>query len=366
MKLPSYLRLLSIIIVLSLTMACSKDENTPRGPSGTNNPSTNPSEWLIPENEVRDGGPGKDGIPSVDAPVFSDVPDISFLNNNDLVIGYKVGNEIRAYPHPILDWHEIVNDGIAGKKFAITYCPLTGTGIAWNRKLNGEETTFGVSGLLYNSNLIPYDRKTDSNWSQMRLECVNGELANTSVETYPVFETSWATWKKMFPGSKVMTRATGFNRAYGNYPYGAYRENEALIFGVTPDDSRLHRKERVLGIIIDGEAKTYRFKDFDDQNVNVLNDEYKSKKVVIVGSKADNYLMAFERVSSGGATLEFTAIQGEASVVMQDNEGNKYNIFGEMVEGNQDILAALPKLDSYIGYWFAWGAFYPNPSIHGQ
>ena len=118
--------------------------------------------WLIPVNEVFGGGPGKDGIPAISNPKFKPDSTITFLSDDDLVIGVKFEGQLRTYAHLILDWHEIVNDNLGQRYFALTYCPLTGSAIAWDRNLGGEVTTFGVSGLLYNTNLIPYDRATDS------------------------------------------------------------------------------------------------------------------------------------------------------------------------------------------------------------
>ncbi|MEM6806653.1 MAG: DUF3179 domain-containing (seleno)protein, partial [Bacteroidota bacterium] len=129
-------------------------------------------DWLVPQDEVFDGGPGKDGIPSIDEPRFIDADAANFISENDLVVGYADGNEAKAYPHVILDWHEIVNDETNNFPHAIVYCPLTGSATGWERTIDGKKTTFGVSGLLYNTNIIPYDRETDSNWSQMSLKCV--------------------------------------------------------------------------------------------------------------------------------------------------------------------------------------------------
>ena len=168
--------------------------------------------WIIPEDEIYDGGPGKDGIPSIDDPKFISVDQVDFLNNNDLVLGVKNGENIKVYPHSILNWHEITNDKVGDTHIAVTYCPLTGTGVGWNRKINGESTTFGVSGLLYNSNLIPYDRKTESHWSQMLSKSVEGELVTTEAETFQLVETTWKTWKtwkNMYPGAKVLSTKTG-------------------------------------------------------------------------------------------------------------------------------------------------------------
>ncbi|MEM9937151.1 MAG: DUF3179 domain-containing protein, partial [Bacteroidota bacterium] len=211
--------------------SCNDDTN-PGPTSGQGGVPTNNS-WLIPQELVFDGGPGKDGIPSIDNPAFISVNEVDFLDDNDLIIGFREGDVVRGYPHPILDWHEIVNDEVGNTKIALTYCPLTGTASGWNRVINGTETTFGVSGLLYNTNLIPYDRNTDSNWSQMRLDCVQGTLRGTAVDLLPVLETSWSTWKKLYPTAEVLSTNTGFSRNYSRYPYGDYRTNDNnLIFPV--------------------------------------------------------------------------------------------------------------------------------------
>ena len=362
--------LFSMIIFLS---ACSEDsEVNPNPPvnqpgSGGNSPS-DPNEWLLPINQVFDGGPGKDGIPSVDAPRFSAVRDVDYLDDDDLVLGIKVGSEVRAYPHPILDWHEIVNDHVNGLNVAITYCPLTGTGIGWDRSFNGQVTTFGVSGLLYNNNLIPYDRATDSNWSQMLLKSVNGIRIREEIETHQLVEMSWPTWKRLFPNSKVMNLQTGFDRRYSVYPYGDYKtNNNFLLFPLTNDDSRLERKERGLGVIVNDQAKFYRFEDFDDASVVLEQDNFNGKDLVVVGSKEQNFLIAYESRLQDGTLLQFAPVTegDDPSVVMEDMEGNRWNIFGELISGPRQ-LGQLKPVDSYIGYWFAWGAFYPGLEIHNQ
>ena len=213
--------------------------------------------WLIPQSEVHDGGPGKDGIPALINPEAVPASEATFMDGGELVVGVRVGNQVRAYPHSILDWHEIINDTIQGTSFAITYCPLTGTGIGWSRVLSGGATTFGVSGLLYNSNLILYDRATDSNWSQMQGRSINGEHIGEDIETVQVIETTWNTWKTLFPQTEVVSRSTGHNKPYGVYPYGNYRTSNDLIFPVSRNDTRLPRKERVHGIRVDDATKVY-------------------------------------------------------------------------------------------------------------
>ncbi|MCI4667795.1 MAG: DUF3179 domain-containing protein [Bacteroidia bacterium] len=225
---------------------------------------SNSQEWLVPAERVFDGGPGKDGIPSVDNPEFAGKDDIAYLQPEDLIVGIKRGEVIKAYPHRILDWHEIVNDRVGTDlSLAVTYCPLTGTASGWNRMLGGEETTFGVSGLLYNTNLIPYDRKSDSYWSQMRFDCIFGENKGEQAELISLVETTWQTWVNMYPETEVMTVNTGFVRNYAIYPYGDYRTNgERLIFPLEYDDSRLGRKDRVHAVIVGEKAKVYPMTEF--------------------------------------------------------------------------------------------------------
>lgn len=335
----------TLLAVLPLLLACNQDG------AGT---------WLIPEAQVLDGGPGKDGIPSVDNPQFTTVNEADpALFDRELVVGVRVGNEVRAYPHFILDWHEIVNDKVNGLPMAINYCPLTGTAMAWDRVINGAETTFGVSGLLYQSNIIPFDRLTESNWSQLEVKAVEGELSGTAPKVYPIVETTWETWKKMYPETKVMTRETGFARSYGQYPYGDYRINQDwLIFPVTNRDERLPFKERVHAIQIDGTMQSYRQSLFTD-SVTVLNDALADRQIVVAGSEADNLFVSYGRKLSDGTVLELQALQGELPILMTDQEGNRWDVFGEALSGPRkgSQLAVYPSM---MGYWFSFGAFYPN------
>lgn len=321
-------------------------------------------DWLIPINEVYDGGPGKDGIPALLNPIFVSAQEASYLSDNDLVIGVKIGNEIRAYPHPILDWHEIVNDDIAGTQLAITYCPLTGSGIAWNRVVAGTSTTFGVSGLLYNSNLIPYDRATNSNWSQMLMQSVNGAQSGTFAETHHIVETTWRTWKTMYPATKVVSSQTGYSRPYGQYPYGDYKTNSTLLFPVSNSDSRLARKERVLGILVGEKTKVYRLASYPE-NIGVANDLFNNVPIAAAGSKGLNFILAFESQLNDGTTLIFDAVQNSLPIVMVDQEGTKWDIWGKGVEGPRAGTELRPAR-SYVAYWFAWAAFYPGADIHGN
>jgi len=346
-----------------LLMGC---EEEPENNGDSSSPGSDSlKSWAIPRDEVFDGGPGKDGIPALEDPEFISAEAADFMSDDELVIGFVVGDEARAYPHHILDWHEIINDRVGEVNIALTYCPLTGTGIGWNREIDGMVTTFGVSGLLYNSNLIPYDRKSNSNWSQMRLDCVNGELRGKEVETFPIIETTWLTWKEMYPNTKVVSRNTGHNRNYGRYPYGNYRTSHSyLIFPVSNEDDRLPNKERVLGIVQSGSVRVYSFSSFGDA-VSVVNDELNGKNFVIVGNKEDNFMVSFSNDMGDGSTLSFSAVQGQYPVVMTDDEGNLWDVSGRAVAGpRKDARLDVPP--SFIGYWFSFAAFYPDLSIYGD
>lgn len=321
--------------------------------------------WSIPRDEVFDGGPGKDGIPALTEPEFISAQSADYLSDDDLVIGFVLGDEARAYPHDILDWHEIVNDQVGDVNISVTYCPLTGTGIGWNRDIDGNVTTYGVSGLLFNSNLIPYDRGSNSNWSQIRLDCVQGELKGRKVETFHLVETTWLTWKKMYPGTKVLSKNTGYSRDYGRYPYGNYRtDNDNLIFPVANEDDRIPNKERVLGIINAGSVRVYRFADFGE-TVSVIQDTLRGKDIVITGNSKDNFMLAFVNDPGDGVALSFSAVQDQYPVVMTDDEGNMWDVSGRAVAGTRKD-AQLVLLPSFLGYWFSFAAFYPDLTIYGD
>ena len=318
--------------------------------------------WTIPQNEVFDGGPGKDGIPALLDPAFIAATEATYLNNSDLVLGIKRGNEVRAYPHKILDWHEIINDEIDGFPFAVTYCPLTGTGIGWEREVDGQITTFGVSGLLYNTNLIPYDRLTESNWTQIGLDCVNGPSQGNRAKLVQLVETSWKTWKEMYPDTRVVSEETGYGRDYSFYPYGNYRtDHSTVLFPISPDDDRLPRKTRVHGIIVKGKAKVYRLPSFEG-GYSIINTTFQGEKLIVLGSQASNLVVSFYRMLDDGTELNFSVVSGEGEAILQDQEGNRWNVFGEALSGPRQGQRLTPT-ESFMGYWMAFGSFYPKPEI---
>lgn len=339
------------LVVLSAVILFTACEEV-NEPEGTNIGGT----WDLPSDRIYDGGPGKDGIPALSNPEFITATQVDFLDENDLVVGIRVGDEIRAYPHKILDWHEIVNDDFATGNIAITYCPLTGSAIGWNRNINGNVTTFGVSGLLYNTNLMPYDRASNSTWSQMSLKCVNGSLIGRPADLYPLVETNFGTWLKMFPDSKVQTLNTGYDRdGYVNSPYGDYRENhERFLFPPDFIDGRYDSKEEVLGISIGEESIAYNISNFGD-GISIIDTTLAGNKILIVGSGSDYFAAAFNFPIHSG-DIEFSPLENSYPLVFKDNEENKYDIFGRVLEGPR-TGEKLSNPTSYVAYWFAWAVF---------
>lgn len=320
------------------------------------------SDWSVPKDQVFDAGPGWDGIPALEAPQFVLADEALYLGDEDLVMGYKSGDDIRAYPHVILDWHEIINDEINGDKLAVTYCPLTGTGIGWNRVINGRESTFGVSGLLYNTNLMPYDRATNSIWSQVLNASVHGTLQDKKVGLFPLVETTWKNWKNMYPETKVVSEDTGYSRNYGTYPYGSYKWIENVFFPISTKDERIFAKERVLGVVMEWGAKVYRFEHIDPDasgKVNVILDSFGPQALVVVGNK--NFMVAYKMSGVKGA-MDFIPLQDQLPLAFKDNLGNKYDVFGVVQEG-RNLGERLELVTSFMGYFFSFGTFYPAPEI---
>ncbi|GAB4187084.1 MAG: DUF3179 domain-containing protein [Calditrichia bacterium] len=347
MKTILYFKILSAIILV--TFSCSNSVETSTG--------SIQGDWLIPSNKVVDGGPGRDGIPSIDHPKFITVDQVDFLDDPDLIILVKQNNIIHGYPHRILDWHEIVNDQINDTYFSVTYCPLTGTALVWNRKFDDQVTTFGVSGLLYNSNLIPYDRNTQSNWSQMKILCVNGPLIGERPQQLPMIETTWATAKVLFPEMEVLSTDTGYDRNYFRYPYGNYKFTDQLLFDVEVNDNRLPKKERVFGVI--GNIRTVIFRGTDFEGViELIEINIDDQRVLVAGSNLHNFAMAFT-IPEQDSLLTFTTTEKPMPALFKDNRNNTYNIFGEIIEGPEENNQ-LEFHSSYMGYWFAWPSFWNN------
>ncbi|MEM7385594.1 MAG: DUF3179 domain-containing protein [Verrucomicrobiota bacterium] len=207
---------------------------------------------IIPRTEIFHGGPARDGIPAILEPRFLSIPEVDYMESGDLLLSMTVGDETRAYPFRILNWHEIVNDQIGDEAFAVTYCPLCGTAATFNRRINDRILTFGVSGLLYFDNVLMYDHQTESLWSQLFLQSVTGPQFRTRLEWVDSRQMNWAAWKEAFPDGKVLSTETGFNRAYDRNPYAGYEEDDRIFFPIDNIRDDLEIKDWVYGVLLDG------------------------------------------------------------------------------------------------------------------
>jgi len=351
-------RIILSIAVALLVAGCGGGGGSGGGGNGEGNTGFT---WLIPADEIVDGGPGKDGIPAIDQPDFDDASTIGSVQPDDLVIVLRDGFITKAYPHDVMDWHEVVNDSPSDDPFTMSYCPLTGSAVAW-KGANTARSSFGVSGLLYNSNLILYDRDTDSSWAQMLQKSVWGPRAGQEPERIQVIEMSFRALLDMYPHAHVLTRNTGWERNYGIYPYGRYKTEAGLLFPVSNEDNRLHPKTRVIGIHSDTSSKVYQLDRFG-ATTQAVNDQFEDLSIVAVGNSALNFAAIFERELSDGTILTLSPVQDDLPNVMSDAEGNVWDIFGTAVSGPR-VGTQLVMTRSFTAYWFAWVAFFEDAQIH--
>ncbi len=274
----------------------------------------------IPTEKIFSGGPPKDGIPAIDHPIFVDVDQAHFLKKTDKVLGIYINGIAKAYPIKILNWHEIVNDQFKDQSIVVTYCPLCGTGVAFDALVSGEKLDFGVSGLLYNSDVLLYDRQTQSLWSQLLAAAVTGKYINTSLAMIPMEHTTWEHWKNKYQKTKVLSTNTGFSRDYERNPYAGYEQSRRLFFSVSHEaPSHYHPKERVIGIEVNGVHKAYPFSELSQHKDKQFTDTIAGEKVIIHWDEASQ----------------------SARITDQDNQ----------------LLAATTS------FWFAWFTFYPNTLV---
>jgi len=205
---------------------------------------TNMSLHSIDLEKILDGGPGKDGIPALDKPVITTIAeaDPSITDDVDGLL-VLVGKTARFYPYNIIVWHEIVNDVIEGKHLLVTFCPLCGSAIVYEAEVDGKPEIFGVSGKLYESNLLMYDKTTESLWSQVQGEAVVGDKTSTRLTLYPSQVVSFKTIREKYPRAEILSTDTGYRRNYSVYPYGNYGSTDDLFFPVSVTDTRLPAKE---------------------------------------------------------------------------------------------------------------------------
>jgi hypothetical protein len=229
---------------------------------------------LIPAAKIHAGGPPRDGIPSIDRPQFIHASENQLLKPDSLVIGIELNGISRAYPIAILNWHELVNDTIGSSAVVVSYCPLCGTALVFDATMADDQLQFGVSGLLYNSDLLLYDRTTESLWSQITGEAISGPMKGNRLRLLPAVLTRWQRWQTEHPDTQILSTETGYQRDYSRSPYGDYDNSPVMYFPVEFLSKRYHPKERVLGVEIDGQFKAYPFAELAKRgDQQVLNDQ---------------------------------------------------------------------------------------------
>ncbi len=274
------------------------------------------SDPLVPVNEILSGGPPRDGIPAINNPQFISASETT-LAGDAKVIGVRSGEETKAYPIKILNWHEVVNDKINGVAIVITYCPLCGSGVVFRSEVNGKNLTFGVSGLLYNSDVLLYDRENESLWSQLRSGAVTGPLSGTALEMFPSQMVTWNQWRSRYPNTLVLTEETGFARDYARDPYIGYAQTEDIYFPISNFSNKLHSKEIVLGVEINGNYKAYPVSDLKGKN-GTITDKFQGTDL----------------------TIAFDKTAGTAWMQSPQN------------------------VNSTLLFWFAWYAFHPDTEVY--
>jgi hypothetical protein len=314
--------------------------------------------------ETDAGGPGRDGIRALDFPQYVETGSSSgAISEHSRVLGIVHDGVAAAYPIVLLWWHEIVNDTVGGLPVLVSYCPLTGSGIAFDPRVDGEARIFGVSGLLYENNLIMFDRQTESLWNQMLLGAQCGPTRGTSLARVPVVETTWGQWLSMYPDSRLVSRNTGFNISYGAYPYDDYddEDNSSRAFPGSRFSNERPPKELGLGVYDGKDAVIFPFGVFEDtgDRFSVTNDSLNGMSFVVTFDTDSRTAIPFRGLVIG-QNLSFTVPDPNVLVMMDVETGSTWNQVGEAISGPMagETLGRID--DSYVAFWFAWPVYSPG------
>jgi hypothetical protein len=323
----------------------------------------------------------RNGIPAIDDPVFITPGEAHWLDQREPVISLEIDGEARAYPLQIMTWHEIVNDVIGGTPVAVTFCPLCNTAIAYERPgIDGEITTFGTSGKLINSNLVMYDRATESLWPQVTGVALTGPQEGQSLGRIPAQIVSWADFQRAYPNGTVLSRDTGHDRRYGDNPYPGYDEVGKAPFLYSGEvDGRLAAVERVLGVSVGDEVVAFpyfRLQQLAEGGLSIVQTKIASEPVVVfwkagaVSALDETRIAASRDVGAGAAfsrklgadILSFTV---ERRRILDVSTRTSWDIFGRGVAGRLkgERLETLNMTDSF---WFDWAAFHPDTRVWRQ
>jgi hypothetical protein len=311
-------------------------------------------------------GAAKDAIPALTDPPLVSARDAAagYLRDRFRVVGIRAGSSYIAVPHNILWWHEIVNLNLADVQLAVTYCPLTGSAIVFDRgSVGGAE--LGVSGLLFQNNLILYDRRSDSSlFPQMMRQGACGPDSGRTLRTYPATEMTWESWKSLHPDTRVVSGATGYARDYTRYPYGSYEApgDSSTLYPMDPFDTTRPPKERVLGLPdgTDG-GIAFPFGELSDpaQPRRAIPYVREGAPVVILWDEAGQSAAAFHR-RLDGQTLDLMVQEGQ---FVDLQTGSVWTMDGLAIDGPL-LGSQLRAVDhAFVAFWFAWAGFQPNTEI---
>ena len=338
-------------------------------------PGTDFTRYSVEPREVLSGGPPKDGIPPVDAPVFEDVEKAGkWLHPDEPVIAAHIAGQARAYPLQILIWHEIVNDTVGEVPVSVTFCPLCNASIVFDRRFAGTVLDFGTTGLLRHSDLIMYDRQTQSWWQQFTGESIVGELTGGKLERVASSIVSFRAFADTYPEGRVLSRNTGARRPYGQNPYPGYDDiNSSPFLFPGAVDGRLPPMERVLGIRIGGSSRIYPFSRIEPGAV--IEGQIGDTPYLVAHTGALLSALDERDISASLRVAEVVAWQrrtGSDTQVLsffrngeklEDREtGSTWNALGIAIAGPLEGSRLLP-LDSGVHFAFAWLAFDPSTEI---
>lgn len=335
-------------------------------------------EPLVDVSEIISGGPPPDGIPPIDEPKFEPAGEVTWLTDKEPAMVLEIDGDARAYPLQVMTWHEIVNDTVGGVPVTVTFCPLCNTAYGYLRpEVNGEVTTFGTSGSLYHSNLVMYDRASESWWPQALGEAVTGPLTGARLERIPTQIASWNDFRSQFPDGKVLSRDTGFDRRYGENPYPGYDnvENEPFLF-TGEIDGRLAAVERVLGVEEGEEVVAFPYFKLSEaatDDAAAINDEIGGRAVAVFwlrGTASALDSASFESSRDVGAAAAFArkvngrtlTFEATGSEIRDKQTLSTWNIFGKATAGELEGQQLKP-LDHHDSFWFDWAAFHPDTIV---
>lgn len=320
----------------------------------------------------------EDSIPAVDHPKLAPVSAVTYLKPQEPVIEVTVRGDARAYPLQILMWHEIINDVVGGVPLSVTFCPLCYTALVYERpKIDGRYTTFGTSGKLFNSNLVMYDRVSDSLWPQVTGQAVSGSAAGAVLERHAAQIVSWDEFRTSFPAGKVLTRNTGYNRPYGENPYPGYDDIDSQPFLFTGRvDGRLAAVERVLGVSMDGQSVAFpylRLQDVARARLATVNTRVAGHPLLVLWRRGATSALdapTIPRSREVGSAAAFVRRVGDRVLVFESRgrhlvdrqTRSRWDQFGRAVAGSLKG-AALRSADFTDSFWFDWAAFHPSTRV---